>query len=200
MRAAPETLVWPPRYDPLVPAGADDPFWNRTRETMSSDERDAVILAKIQRRHAYAWERAPFYRTRWTASGSRARRRAHPSMTSRRSRRSPKPTCAPIRPNIRPSVPTLCIDPRRRRARPRHLGDERPSDRVRVERRRHGAIGEAHARDHVELRDPPARCRLHRLDLLALRRLVGRAARDRTARRRGVSVRRGRRRDRRSRR
>jgi phenylacetate-CoA ligase len=36
---------------------------------MSKDERDALILAKIQATMAWAWERAPFYRERWRAAG-----------------------------------------------------------------------------------------------------------------------------------
>jgi len=69
MRAAPEKLVWPPRYDPSYRPAATDPFWNRARETMSSDERNALILAKVRAVMHYAWERAPFYRSRWEAAG-----------------------------------------------------------------------------------------------------------------------------------
>jgi len=36
---------------------------------MSKEERDALILAKIQATMAWAWERAPFYRERWRAAG-----------------------------------------------------------------------------------------------------------------------------------
>ena len=36
---------------------------------MSSDERNAIVLAKIGAVMQYAWERAPFYRARWKAAG-----------------------------------------------------------------------------------------------------------------------------------
>ena len=60
---------WPPRYDPEYRPAAGEPYWDRARETMSRDERDALVLAKIQAVMAWAWERAPFYRERWRAAG-----------------------------------------------------------------------------------------------------------------------------------
>jgi phenylacetate-CoA ligase len=61
--------AWPPRYDaPYQPAN-DEPYWDRRRETMSADERNALILEKIGAVMAWAWERAPFYRARWQAAG-----------------------------------------------------------------------------------------------------------------------------------
>ena len=61
--------AWPPVYDPAYRPRGDAPYWNRERETMSEDERAAVILRKIQGVMAWAWERAPFYRERWRAAG-----------------------------------------------------------------------------------------------------------------------------------
>lgn len=60
---------WPPRYDSSYRPPNDAPYWDRARETMSEDERRALILAKIQAVMAWAYERAPFYRTRWAAAG-----------------------------------------------------------------------------------------------------------------------------------
>ncbi len=60
---------WPPAYDRSYRPADDAPYWDRARETMSADERAALILAKIQGVMAWAWERAPFYRTRWQAAG-----------------------------------------------------------------------------------------------------------------------------------
>jgi len=60
---------WPPHYDPDYRPHADDKYWDRARETMPAEERDAVILAKIQAVMSWAWERAPFYRKRWQAAG-----------------------------------------------------------------------------------------------------------------------------------
>jgi phenylacetate-CoA ligase len=60
---------WPPAFDRSYRPGNDAPYWDRARETMSADERAALILAKTQGVMAWAWERAPFYRTRWQAAG-----------------------------------------------------------------------------------------------------------------------------------
>lgn len=61
--------AWPPRYDPLYRPAPGEAYWDRARETMSPDERAALILAKIQAVMAWAWDRAPFYRERWSAAG-----------------------------------------------------------------------------------------------------------------------------------
>ncbi|MDB5092870.1 MAG: Phenylacetate--CoA ligase [Candidatus Eremiobacteraeota bacterium] len=60
---------WPPAFDRSYRPADDAPYWDRARETMSADERAALILGKIQGVMAWAWERAPFYRTRWQAAG-----------------------------------------------------------------------------------------------------------------------------------
>jgi phenylacetate-CoA ligase len=60
---------WPPVYDPTYRPPADAPYWDRARETMSADERNAHILAKIQAAMRWAWDRAPFYKQRWSAAG-----------------------------------------------------------------------------------------------------------------------------------
>ncbi|MBC5809519.1 MAG: phenylacetate--CoA ligase family protein [Candidatus Eremiobacteraeota bacterium] len=61
--------LWPPVYDPSYRPPDDEPYWNRSRETMPAQERDAVVIAKIQALMRYAWDRAPFYRKRWQAAG-----------------------------------------------------------------------------------------------------------------------------------
>ena len=61
--------AWPPVYDRDFRPPNDSPYWDRARETMSADERAAIILRKIQALMAWAYERAPFYRTRWDAAG-----------------------------------------------------------------------------------------------------------------------------------
>jgi phenylacetate-CoA ligase len=61
--------VWPPAYDRTFRPPDDAPYWDRARETMSADERAEVILRKIQAVMAWAYERAPFYRARWSAAG-----------------------------------------------------------------------------------------------------------------------------------
>ncbi len=62
-------VAWPPVYDASYRPPADEPYWDRARETMPAQERDALILAKIQATMQWAWERAPFYRKRWEAAG-----------------------------------------------------------------------------------------------------------------------------------
>jgi phenylacetate-CoA ligase len=66
---AAQPAVWPPSPDRVYRPPDDAPYWDRARETMSADERAAVILAKIQGVTAWAWERAPFYRRHWQAAG-----------------------------------------------------------------------------------------------------------------------------------
>ncbi|HTD36966.1 MAG TPA: AMP-binding protein [Candidatus Limnocylindrales bacterium] len=60
---------WPPVYDRSYRPPNDAEYWDRARETMSEDERNAVILRKIQAVMAWAYERSPFYRERWRAAG-----------------------------------------------------------------------------------------------------------------------------------
>ncbi|MFN2459786.1 MAG: phenylacetate--CoA ligase family protein [Candidatus Velthaea sp.] len=69
MIAAGARAAWPPVYDASHRPPAEVPYWDRARETMSPDERAAIVLAKVQGVIAYAYERAPFYRKRWTAVG-----------------------------------------------------------------------------------------------------------------------------------
>jgi phenylacetate-CoA ligase len=61
--------VWPPRYDPayLPPAGAE--HWLPELECAPPPVRDEVILAKLRRQVAWAWERSPFYRRKWEEAG-----------------------------------------------------------------------------------------------------------------------------------
>ena len=61
--------LWPPQYDPDYRPHSDEKYWDRARETMPADERDAVVLAKVQAAMRWAWERAPFYEQRWRAAG-----------------------------------------------------------------------------------------------------------------------------------
>ena len=64
-----EEWTWPPRYDPAYRPAGRDPYWFRVRETMDPEVRDASILERIQQLMRYAWERAPFYRRKWSAAG-----------------------------------------------------------------------------------------------------------------------------------
>jgi len=61
--------AWPPEYDSRYRPQASEPYWDRGRETMSADERAAMILSKIQAVMRWAYEHAPFYRHRWSQIG-----------------------------------------------------------------------------------------------------------------------------------
>jgi phenylacetate-coenzyme A ligase PaaK-like adenylate-forming protein len=64
-----EQWSWPPRYDEDYRPPDEQRHWFPRRETMSADERDAAILARIREVMAYAWDRSPFYRRKWTDVG-----------------------------------------------------------------------------------------------------------------------------------
>jgi phenylacetate-CoA ligase len=64
-----ESWGWPPRYDASYRPPADQEHWFPVRETMDPELRDEKILERIQQLMAYAWDRAPFYRKKWTEAG-----------------------------------------------------------------------------------------------------------------------------------
>src|SRR5438128_950976 len=64
-----EDWSWPPRYDDSYRPPVSQEYWFPRRETMDAEEREAAILARIQQVLAHTWERAPFYRRKWSATG-----------------------------------------------------------------------------------------------------------------------------------
>lgn len=64
-----ESWEWPPRYDADYQPPLDQAHWFPIRETMDPELRDKAILERIQQLMAYAWEHAPFYRTKWSQAG-----------------------------------------------------------------------------------------------------------------------------------
>jgi phenylacetate-CoA ligase len=64
-----ESWSWPPRYDADYRPPPDQQHWFPVRETMDPEQRDAAILERIQQLMTYAWERAPFYRKKWSQAG-----------------------------------------------------------------------------------------------------------------------------------
>jgi phenylacetate-CoA ligase len=64
-----EDWKWPPSYDDTYLPANDQPYWFPIRETMAPEDRDELILTRIQDVMAYAWDHAPFYRRKWTAAG-----------------------------------------------------------------------------------------------------------------------------------
>jgi phenylacetate-CoA ligase len=64
-----ESWSWPPRYDESYRPAPDSPYWFPVRETMAAAEREGRILERIREVMRYAWERAPFYRSKWSEAG-----------------------------------------------------------------------------------------------------------------------------------
>ncbi len=64
-----DLTVWPPRYDPAYQPRPDAEHWLPELECAEPSARDEVVLAKLRRQVAHAWERSPFYRRRWEAAG-----------------------------------------------------------------------------------------------------------------------------------
>ena len=61
---------WPPVYDPSYFPAPDEPYWNRTLETMDPEEREErVILPKLRAQLAYAYENSHFYKKKWDKAG-----------------------------------------------------------------------------------------------------------------------------------
>jgi phenylacetate-CoA ligase len=61
--------VWPPRYDASYRPEPHAEHWLPEVECAAPPARDALILVKLQRQVAWAWERSPFYRRKWTEAG-----------------------------------------------------------------------------------------------------------------------------------
>src|SRR5205823_4549047 len=64
-----ENWTWPPRYDSGYRPPDDQRCWFPSRETMDAEQRETHILERLQQVIAYAWERAPFYRRKWSQAG-----------------------------------------------------------------------------------------------------------------------------------
>ena len=64
-----EFWSWPPRFAEDYRPPHDQPYWFPRRETMPAEERDAAILERLREVMRYCWERAPFYRRKWTEAG-----------------------------------------------------------------------------------------------------------------------------------
>ncbi len=61
--------VWPPRYDPAYRPDQGAEHWLPEVECAEPVARDELILQKLRRQVRHAWERSPFYRTKWEDSG-----------------------------------------------------------------------------------------------------------------------------------
>jgi phenylacetate-CoA ligase len=69
MTEAMEAWSWPPAYDNSYRPDPAQPYWFPVRETMPPDERDRAVLVRIQAIMRYAWDRALFYRNKWSEAG-----------------------------------------------------------------------------------------------------------------------------------
>ena len=66
---AAEDWVWPPRYDESYRPPEDQVHWFPRRETMDPQQRDELVLSRIQQVMAYAWDHSSFYRQKWSGAG-----------------------------------------------------------------------------------------------------------------------------------
>lgn len=64
-----EAWSWPPRYDESYRPDPGSRYWFPKRETMPRGDRERAILQRLREVCAYAWEKSPFYRSRWGEAG-----------------------------------------------------------------------------------------------------------------------------------
>jgi phenylacetate-CoA ligase len=64
-----EFWSWPPRFAEDYAPSAAQAHWFPERETMPPADRDAAILERIREVMRYCWEKAPFYRRKWSDAG-----------------------------------------------------------------------------------------------------------------------------------
>ena len=181
--------VWPPRYDPCLPAPARRPtLAARGRVRVARGARRPRPRESSASRCASAWERSPFYRRKWEAAGVSPTRSAR-STTSGGSPSSPRRElrAAQARASAFRRLPLRAGG--RGRPHPRHQRHDRPAHGVRdrggrLEPDRRGARP-----DPVGHRHPPRRPRADLLVLQPVHGLVGRARGERARRRDDVSLR-----------
>lgn len=65
----PEEWRWPPRYDDNYMPPDDQEYWFPHRETMSSQERESLILERLHSVMTYAYGCSSFYRKKWDEAG-----------------------------------------------------------------------------------------------------------------------------------
>src|SRR5207249_9795333 len=64
-----DLTAWPPQYDPAYLPSDKEEYWFPELECAAEEERNEIIFGKLKYQIRYAWERSPFYRWRWRASG-----------------------------------------------------------------------------------------------------------------------------------
>ncbi len=64
-----EFWSFPPAYDETYFPDPDSRYWFAKRETMPPAEREGAILERLQQVCAYAYQNAPFYKSKWDEAG-----------------------------------------------------------------------------------------------------------------------------------
>lgn len=64
-----EAWSFPPAYDNSYLPDPSSRYWFPDRETMDPEQRDKMVLERIQEVMAYAYETSPFYREKWNGAG-----------------------------------------------------------------------------------------------------------------------------------
>ena len=57
----PENPLWPPHYPSDYVPSEDEEYWSKDLETMPPAQRDPIILEKLRRQIAYAYQNSGFY-------------------------------------------------------------------------------------------------------------------------------------------
>lgn len=63
------SMNWPPIYDETYLPELHQKYWFPREETMDPEEREKIILKKLQAQITYAYQHAPFYRKKWDEAG-----------------------------------------------------------------------------------------------------------------------------------
>jgi phenylacetate-CoA ligase len=195
-----ESWTFPPRYDAdyRPPRGAR--YWFPVRETMPAGQRDRAILDRLQAVTRYAWEHAPFYRRKWDEAGFHP---DHLRTLEDFETKVPVITKRDLREaqaQVPPFGDYLCVaDCEVQHVHGTSGTTGRPTT-FAIGRGDWEAIANAHARILWGMGVRPGDTGVHRGDLQPLHGLVGHAGRCRAPSGQGVSVRRRRARDDRSRR
>lgn len=64
-----EAWSFPPAYDQSYRPANDQEHWFPGRETMEPEQRDEFLLERVRQVMDHAWEKAPFYRRKWSEAG-----------------------------------------------------------------------------------------------------------------------------------
>ena len=63
-----DAIEWPPTFDGAYTPPLQEEHWDIRAETMSPQDREAVVLSKLRRQLRYAYENSEFYRELWSGA------------------------------------------------------------------------------------------------------------------------------------